>query len=359
MHIIDDNDLLSLLMSDMDSTESIWRPTAYWKGYARRIQKRLSETGLVTFRSDFEIIKGYGMMQPIEPDPFRDRSRKVLILGAIMKLPLLNRVDRLYRRSLQSEFRRHSDSHAKLEAVLTYALSRSELSGGVLRTAHESDFGFQGARNTDERAPSLNFLRQVAIVGAVQTAMPLRSATSVLEVGGGYGAFSEIFMQAGDQPDRGMVIVDIPPVLYVATQYLKAVFPDKVVDYSTLRDVELITNDLLAGRILMIPPWMIDRIDAHFDVFWNTASFQEMESPIIAKYVDLAARTCAHAAILSLIEGHRPGAGGQSEPIPIESIHREFVTSGFDQLEVPENTQESHLLRTLQPLYELRVYRRH
>ena len=76
----------------------------------------------------------------------------------------------------------------------------------------------------------------------------------------------------------------------------------------------------------------------------------------MSRYVELAARTSDYAVINSLKEGHKAGAGGQLEQIPIEFIHEQFTSQGFDAIHAPTDKAELKLLSTIQPQYELRIY---
>jgi hypothetical protein len=88
-------------------------------------------------------------------------------------------------------------------------------------------------------------------------------------------------------------LFDIPPQLYVCEQYLKAVFPGQVVSYRETRDWSRLPAPE-RGQICILPNWKFPQLaSSACDLFWNAASFQEMEPDVVANYlgrVKLAAK---------------------------------------------------------------------
>ena len=113
---------------------------------------------------------------------------------------------------------------------------------------------------------------------------------SVFEIGGGFGATAHLLLHLYPGV-RKFLYLDIPPVLYVGTQYLKHHFGADVIDYATTRDMAEITfSEDDTREILCICPWQLDRVSADIDLFWNSASFQEMEVLMVSNYARQIAR---------------------------------------------------------------------
>ena len=108
---------------------------------------------------------------------------------------------------------------------------------------------------------------------------------SIFEIGGGFGATAHSLLHL--YPNiRKYLYLDIPPQLYIGTQYLKNHFGTDVVDYrrtSQLDKIEFSAGD--KREIIAIPPWEIEKVDAKVDLFWNCASFQEMTPDILVNYI--------------------------------------------------------------------------
>ena len=103
----------------------------------------------------------------------------------------------------------------------------------------------------------------------------------MLEIGGGLGAYTHAFL--GFRKGTRVIYVDTPPVLYVATQYLKAVCPEQVVDYLIIREMNAneVRNEFNAqkdkGMIWCIPPWELEKFQGiSVNHAFNSSSFQEM-----------------------------------------------------------------------------------
>jgi putative sugar O-methyltransferase len=107
---------------------------------------------------------------------------------------------------------------------------------------------------------------------------------SMLEIGGGFGAYVHCLIE--NYPKlRKIVYLDIPPNLYIGTQYLRAIYGPAVIDYRLTRELSEIRfsdNDKL--EILAIAPWQIERLRMSIDLFYNQQSFVEMPAEVVANY---------------------------------------------------------------------------
>ncbi|MBW1801641.1 MAG: putative sugar O-methyltransferase, partial [Deltaproteobacteria bacterium] len=108
---------------------------------------------------------------------------------------------------------------------------------------------------------------------------------NVFEIGGGFGSMCHTLLTLFPNIKKYLYL-DIPPILYVATQYLKFIFEEKVIDYRDTKDLDKIrfsSND--EREIIAICPWQIEKVDVHIDLFWNSASFQEMAPEMVINYI--------------------------------------------------------------------------
>ena len=72
--------------------------------------------------------------------------------------------------------------------------------------------------------------------------------------------------------------MDIPPVLYIGTQFLKHLFPNCVYDYEDIKKIDKIKfldNDKI--EIFCISPWQLYKVKSKTDFFLNAHSFQEIK----------------------------------------------------------------------------------
>ena len=86
---------------------------------------------------------------------------------------------------------------------------------------------------------------------------------------------------------RKVLYLDIPPNLYVGTQYLKAFYGTAVLGYRSTKHLDSIkfsTDDNI--EIFCIAPWQIEKFKSGVDVFMNSNSFIEMPINVVNNYVE-------------------------------------------------------------------------
>ena len=130
------------------------------------------------------------------------------------------------------------------------------------------------------------YLRMFAWIDAYSTVVDFSKVRAVFEIGGGFGSFAHTILKWFPNI-RKYLYLDIPPTLYVGTQYLKHFFGSDVIDYTVTRNLETIrfsTDD--KREILAICPWQIEKVDDSVDFFWNSSSFQEMPLNVVSNYAN-------------------------------------------------------------------------
>ncbi len=153
----------------------------------------------------------------------------------------------------------------------------------------------------DGRPVATHYLNLLDQHDQVAAQVGYRDARTYFEIGGGFGA--TVHLLVANYPNiRKILYLDIPPMLYIGTQYLKAMFGGALRDYTTLRDRDRIAfagdDDL---EILAIPPWLLDRVDARIDVFHNAHSFVEMSKDTVVTYAAQVERLLDPAGRISLL----------------------------------------------------------
>ena len=116
--------------------------------------------------------------------------------------------------------------------------------------------------------------------------MDFNKINTIVELGSGSGAQSELIAKL--HPSITLILVDVSPQLYVAHQYLSAVFPERVVRFNP-RFCSTDLKTLRTGSIYFLANRQIDLISAPIDLFWSVASFAEMEPLVVKNYLKVAA----------------------------------------------------------------------
>src|SRR5262249_59273867 len=97
-------------------------------------------------------------------------------------------------------------------------------------------------------------------------------------------------MLAGMRPEATILSFDVMPQAYVANQYLKTAMPDRVVPIEKSIELDLTDGDIsgVTGKIVIMPAWKMSECrKVRADLFWNSASFQEMEPAVACNYLSL------------------------------------------------------------------------
>ena len=117
-----------------------------------------------------------------------------------------------------------------------------------------------------------------------------RSTARVLEIGGGYGRLAWLWLAA--HPGVRVVMVDIPPALALAQEYLTRLFPARrAALFRAGADLRALHADVLASDIAFLTPNQLDALDPlGADVALNVSSLHEMTTDQAARYLELIDR---------------------------------------------------------------------
>lgn len=349
--IEDDLDLLDMFLGDMRDQQDFWKPTAYWLDYCDRITVEIRRSGLKDFRRNWNLIKGYGNTPVVERfEPFESPLARRLY-RSVRRVPPFRQLEARDDKSIKAHERQLVAAAANQASLLHALLSEGEHSRAILEKTFETRVGNPVLFDIAGKRYSPNLLRRINAFALLVQSAPQASLRRVIEIGGGYGVMPEILMRHLDGDIDYFVAVDIPPIVHIQTQYLKAVFPGRVADYREFRDHTKIGSADIAGRILVVPPWMLPRLDLDYQLFYNSASFQEMEPDIVANYLDTLSERSERIFITSLTDGHKAGARGQKSRISFDWLAGELAARGFARKAMPAQTAEARAFAADLPNY--------
>lgn len=278
----DDIELLDMMLTDSKSQPPLYHPGPYWAATAKNAANEIKRCGIADFRGSTNLI-GLSYADNLYLD-IRDGYNHGLrrIARWITKTYPLSRIyesqvrwTEAYANENISYAQEILNMNEKTRNLLEKYTLPYSLLGKCLRKV-----------KIDGHDYSIRYLDLLEQHDNIASRIKFSGACSVFEIGGGFGTNIHLLLE-NYKNIRKVLYLDIPPNLYVGTQYLKAFYGDSVFNYRDLKDFDSIKfseNDNL--EIFCIAPWQIERFESAVDVFINSRSFVEMPKNVISNYVD-------------------------------------------------------------------------
>lgn len=280
----DNYPLLLDMLNDMRLADPLYRPTNYWSFYEQRFLPELRQRGLRDFRSRTDsILTSFGATDPL---PIPELRFKKAFKGATRLGRLLTKA--IEKSGLIELFVLRIDPYSVTPLLLNYVRDKFEKMGLDIMKCPTSEFGNpEDQFETQGTIWSSTHLVYCSMVADAAKFISFSNESVICELGSGMGRNIEVLGKL--YPGATLLLFDIPPQLYVANQYLTSIFGDRVISYSTATSLDPTNAQALEsvkGKIVILPSWKIPAW-SHFkvDVFWNSASFQEMEIGVVQNYL--------------------------------------------------------------------------
>ena len=326
----DDLELLNLMVADQDQQVGHYHPGEYWSNNCMRIVEAIRKDGLVDFRANSSIGKGYADTVLIDPFDLNTFSN---LKGKIHKCILsFSFVERYLLSPFRNRVRCHFNEARRFRS-LYYTEILGEWFAEFSKKYDLPDTLVANPQDTVEiNGEKIGMCYLVAFLRLhnFSKRIDFAKAENAMEIGGGFGAWAHTLMHCFPNIKK-YVYLDIPLMLYVGTQYLRNFFDNEVVDYAQTRDLEKIS--FAQGReIITICPWQINKLEGQIDLFFNSASFQEMSEDIVLNYSQNLKPLLHEKSEICLCEYN----SDKTEEIIIPQRLNEIVSSGagvtFSQL---------------------------
>ena len=287
--------LLKKMMADMNSQNEVYRPGPLWSRLATEGAKALKRYGLGSFRSSgkatagaFANITDAPMLSVYDykwasPETLRGKLAQVIFENGIFRRILLDRFDKALRLGAEAYYFKfyrfyrdyYVNQHSRdwFSEVLRYHSMPNTMAGGCI----------DGIRICDQIVAPVYFVTLARIFN-FHDHIDFRAIKTVFIIGGGFGYEAHLIMSLFPNIKK-CITLDIPPTLYVQTQYLRAVMEERVIDYAETCKMDRICFSGGEEReIIAIAPWQIENVDASIDLLWNSCSFQEMTPAQVRNY---------------------------------------------------------------------------
>ena len=279
----DDLALLDIMLNDSKSQPPLYQPGPYWATKAKNAANEIKRCGIGDFRGSGNLI-GLSYADNLLMDirnAYNDGFKHKLARWVTKTYPL----SRIYEAQV-----RWTESYANTSII--YAQEILNLKNNVKNLLKKYNVPYSLLGKCLSKAKihgqdfSIHYLNLLEQHDNIASRIKFNDAKSIFEIGGGFGANIHLLLE-NYKNIRKVLYLDIPPNLYVGTQYLKAFYGTAVLDYRTLRHrdpIKFSTNDNI--EIFCIVPWQIEKFESAIDIFMNSHSFVEMPNTVISNYVD-------------------------------------------------------------------------
>lgn len=292
MQVKDEPELLRTMLADSVSVPAVYKTTNYWEVKERPLVSEIEKIGLKDFRrrnktyfTSFgaaDAAMSLGKIQlyrsPVWNSNLLRRIpfwSRVLAAGNIILNKLSSKLLPIESDVSVSEIQKLYYDFTVLYGSQRGAKPLSELNDSLVGNPPDS-FLIEG------RPYTLGLLSHYMRYAYLCKFIDFNSVKVIVELGVGSGRQTEVLKKL--YPDACFLVFDIPPQIYVCEQFLKTVFPDSVVSYAQTRTMDSIS--LEKGKIYVMGNWKFPLIEKlPVDLFWNSASFQEMEPDVVANYL--------------------------------------------------------------------------
>lgn len=332
--IRDDFELLQLMMEHLERCDDLYQPTNYWAHYEGWFLPELKERGLEDFRRrKGSILSSFGATDLLLLAEVRIGLR-FRIFGRRLSSLLTRLLERFLFASVGTSVTRPA---WVTEYFYWYTREKFERIGLDLRKCPTSRFGNpEDIVEIENRVWSATHLQYCSMFADAARLIGIQENSIICELGPGMGRNVEVMAHLLDRAT--FLLFDIPPQLYVANQYLTAVFGSRVVPYRDAMSIVPDGRDLpeeVAGKIVILPTWRMPTWSStKIDLFWNSASFHEMEPDVVRNYLKLVRGMEAKWIYINAMPGGnywgewKPGRGGTKEPV-LEKCYREALADSY------------------------------
>ncbi|HUP15144.1 MAG TPA: putative sugar O-methyltransferase [Acidimicrobiia bacterium] len=283
------------MLEEMEGASDLVRPSSFWEQINGINLDQVSTTGFDEFKRT--VNSNYFQWLPTGP---RDPQFR-----AVLK-------DWLRNPSLEPFHARLVDSGAyadtrfgpwlnRRSARLGYAVYvamlwdavHGRVPSGLLERLEEPAVGNPLLVEHRGRLVTQDLCNSVLEYSTIKAAAPLPESGRVVEVGAGYGRLAWVFLE--EMPDIRYLVVDIPPALAIAEEYLSALFPNRnLFPFRRFRRFEDVAHEFESANVAFMTPTQLDLLPPlGADLLINVSSFHEMHPDQIGHFFTLIDEHCA------------------------------------------------------------------
>ncbi|TGN18792.1 putative sugar O-methyltransferase [Leptospira idonii] len=297
------------MLEELEKAPEIYRPTNYWYLHQKVFLNELSKTGLFDFRRrKYSILETFGATDyDFKNGAIDVRANKYFNNRYVRSLPFWAKFIEFINRKLNLAFPiipAYNIDYSQLKVILweRVDLLAKKIKAKPLASFSSSLIGNpEDVISVDGKNYTLTVLYYYLRYLFCQKNIDLSKVKVIAELGSGAGKQVEVLKKL--YPDMIFLLFDIPPQLYVSQTYLSTLFPNDVVPFQDTLSMDNI--DLAKkGKIYFFGNWKFPILKNHkIDLFWNAASFQEMEPDVVSNYLSIVNMSAKTVFLQQRMEG--------------------------------------------------------
>ncbi|HMS52434.1 MAG: putative sugar O-methyltransferase [Sphingobacteriales bacterium] len=268
---------LDKLMAAYNSAPAEYQTTRYWEKYHQLLVNEIKKADLTQFRNgSYPLFGTFGFTETIYHYHHSVPKYKKWLLSLIRKLFITNRSILPYSININN-IRDIAYRNCLFLGELNNAVSIENLE--VCTYGKPNDlFTING------KAYTMQFLGFYIRYCFAQKHIKFSGNEILIELGSGSGHQVEILKKA--YPNLTVLCFDLPAPLYLCEHYLtQALGAANIVSSEKTLEMKNLDN-LEKGKVYMFSSWQFPLLkNFKADVFWNAASFGEMEPEIVKNYL--------------------------------------------------------------------------
>lgn len=313
---------LDKLYAAYQNAPEIFHVGRYWRAYEQKIIEEVKTADISELRSGkYPLFSTFGFndlvyhYHPTMPS-YVKTARKL-----VRKLFIDNRASLPYSLRIE-DIQEMAYRHCLIQGQLIGARSITSIEASEFGNPQDV-FQFQGKKYT------MSFLNFYLRYCFAQQFINLKGDETIVELGSGSGYQTEILKKL--YPGLTILCFDLPAQLYLCEQYLSGVFGSDMIE-SSENNLELTSlSGIKKGKINFLGNWQMPLLKGFvFDVFWNAASFGEMEPEIVTNYLSYIKDDASWVYLLQARKGKESTKStGVAQPIRFED-YQAMLTTSYD-----------------------------
>lgn len=297
--LLDDPKLLELMLDYVKHAKSIYQPGPYWRLKTVNAFRELKEVGISGFRGDLNgAATSYGDNPYIDLRSLSNYGIRSIFSKFFKYVYPFNKFFNsqvMLTKNYFNELNLYKTEYLKTLDRVKHLLSKYKIPSDTTKG------GCLSKGNFDGKSISHHYLQLLDTLDQVNEDIGISKKRSMLEIGGGFGTNVHLIIELFPNI-RKIIYLDIPPNLYVGTQYLRSFYGDSVIDYCITRPMEMIefsANDEL--EIFCVVPSQIEKFTSQVDFFYNAHSFVEMPVEVVKNYAHHVERILKETGVISMV----------------------------------------------------------